>query len=326
MFNKILLLPCFFFIFSCSQVEVQTSLPIKQQRYTTAVVKAAALSNDGAYAVIADNSQVCVWNNATNKKALPCISGQEAEFIELVGISGNNKVFFTSNQIITRLYQRSNGQKIHEWSAGENIINDIAISDNGQLMLLGYRSGQAGIFNVLNNKLSTFTNHRLDINAVALSADGQLALTGSSDKTAVLWQSQTGEKIQTFDHRTRVNHVDMNSDGTLGFTLDSVNDRRIWQLKTHTELSELQTSIKFIEVNSSTFSADNQLMLSGSPKQKIQLWQTKDGELIGEWLSFKDPSRTRSSVLATAFLANNKIATISSDGMYELFEFTLPKQ
>jgi len=85
--------------------------------------------------------------------------------------------------------------------------------------------------------------------------------------------------------------------------------------------AELQTSLKFIEFNDSSFSADGKKILTGLPNRKIQLWQVIDGELLAEWQAHKIEGKYRSSVLAVAMLNSKQIASINSDGMYEIFEF-----
>ena len=130
---------------ACSKVEVQESAAIKQQSYSQNIVTAAALSAPGHYALLADGSEVCLYNNSLNKKALPCITGQDAEFVELLGISNNEQYFYTSNRMQVRLYALNNGQLVNQWHAGQHIINDIAINNDGQTLLLGLRNGQAGI-------------------------------------------------------------------------------------------------------------------------------------------------------------------------------------
>jgi WD40 repeat protein len=311
-------------ITACSPQKVQSGPALSTHRYGNTTVTAAALSSDGHLSLLAAQQQVCLWENDNHQKVMPCIDGEYGKNIEILGISSSQQYFFTSNRIVVRLYkimaQGEKAQLVNEWFSDNNIINDIAISAKGDTLLLGYRNGQASVISTLNGARKTFRQHRLDINTVAISDDGQLAFTGSSDKTAVLWRTQSGEKIQSFKHRTRVNHLDLSTDGSLGFSLDSIDDRRFWHLNAKTEISELQTSLRFIEVNHSAFSSDQQYFLTGSPKQKLQLWRVSDGELIGEWLSTKIG---RSSVLQVAFVQPTTIAILTSDGNYELFSVAL---
>lgn len=308
-------------LLACSPSQVQSSKALKTHRYSATTITAAAISDDGQLAFIAEPQQICLWDNLQHQKLARCLKGSEAEHIELLGISADKQFFYTSNQMNVRLYRLTNQnklQQVNEWYSDNNIINDIAISAKGAKLVLGYRNGQVSIVDTKSGNKSAFQQHRLDINAVSLSKDGGLALTGSSDKTAVLWRTDTGEKLKTFEHRTRVNHVDISDDAQLGFSIDSINDRVFWQLNSNedAQMSELQTSLKFLEINHSAFSSDKQYFLTGSPKQKIMLWRISDGELIGQWQSAQVG---RSSVLQVAFIATNRIAIITSDGIYQEF-------
>ena len=201
----------------------------------------------------------------------------------------------------------------------ENIINDIDIDENGELLVLGYRSGAASIINNTQGSFNTFKIHELDINSVSISSDGTQAFTGSSDKHASLWDTESGKLIFTHKHRSRVNHVDIGADSGLALSLDAISDRFIWDLNSQTKQSELNTSLKFMEFNHTSFSIDGGKIVSGLPNRKIQLWDTSSGNLIQSWISHKHEDRDRASVLAVSINAN-QIATLTNDGMYEEFQ------
>ena len=315
----IFLLLSVFILSACSDSNIQTSLAMKQQFYSETLIKAADISDDGQYSLISDSQQVCLWDNQTNQKKYDCLQGLEAQLIELLGISKSKRYFYTSNRINVHLYDLTSGRLITVWTAGDNIINDIAMSDDESTLIFGFRSGQASVVSIKNNNITTFSPHRLDINSVSISADGTKAFTGSSDKTAVLWHTSNGKALQTFTHASRVNHVVMSTDAKVAFTLDAIKDRSFWLLKIGKKLSELASSIKFIEFNDASFAHNNQWLLTASPKQKLQLWQVKDGALLGEWHAFKHKDKYRASVLTIKLINPTELATISSDGVYEVW-------
>ena len=244
--------------------------------------------------------------------------GNDAQFIELLDISDNNQFYLVSNQVSVRLYSMQGNKRIGEWQVADNIINDMDISANGDKILLGFRSGKASIIDVKRNKVSTFDKHRLDINSVSLSDDGAIAFTGSSDKKARLWKTASGENIQEFSHGSRVNHVKISGDAKVAFTLDAIKDRTFWDSSTGEALAELDTRLRFFEFNDSLFSADNSLLLTGSPKQVIKLWRVSDGALVAECQS--EMTRGRSSVLNLAYLDHDKIVTTNSDDILDQWQ------
>ena len=93
----------------------------------------------------------------------------------------------------------------------------------------------------------------------------------------------------------------------------------LWLLKIGKKFSELASSIKFIEFNDASFAHNNQWLLTASPKQKLQLWQVKDGALLGEWHAFKHKDKYRASVLTIKLINPTELVTISSDGVYEVW-------
>jgi WD40 repeat protein len=226
--------------------------------------------------------------------------------------------------VSVKQYTIDNLEIVGEWQVADNIINDMSVSKNGQLLLLGFRSGKASIIDTKANKVTTFQKHRLDINAVSLSENGQIAFTGSSDKVAQSWNTSTGKTLFEFSHGSRVNHVDISSDGLVGFSIDAVKERKFWNLATGQLIAELDTYLKFMEVNDSVFSADKQLFLTGSPRQVLQLWRVADGALLAQWQSAVENGRA--SVLSVA-MNNGDSETIkfinasNSDGVLELWHF-----
>ncbi len=309
-----------FSLAGCSQQEVHTGTPILSLDHNDSVITSSALSKDGQFNLVADGKQVCLWKNSQKNSPLNCLTGNAAQFIELLEISDNNQFYLTSNQVTVRLYALKSNQQLGEWGVQDQIINDMDISANGGKILLGFRSGKASIIDVQQNKLNTFEKHRLDINSVSLSDDGSIAFTGSSDKTALSWQTDSGGNIYAFKHGSRVNHVSISNDVQIGFTLDAIKDRTFWDLSTGKPLSELDTSLRFFEFNDSKFSSDNSLLLTGSPKQVIKLWRVADGALVAQWQSAV--TKGRASVLSVAYQGQDKAVTLNSDGLFE--QWALP--
>jgi len=317
---------------ACSQQEVYNSTPVSMVNHSKSIIKTSAVSDDGQLHVVVNNDGVCLWQNKQQSSAPKCLSAAHAQHIEIVHISNNKQFFYLSNRVSVKKYSISHFQIVGEWQVADNIINDISVSKNGQLLLLGFRSGKASIIDTQTNKVTTYQKHRLDINTVSLSENGQVAFTGSSDKQAQLWHTTTGETLFEFNHPTRVNHVDMSADGLVGFSIDAVKDRKFWNLQTGELIADLDTYLKFMEINDSVFSTDKRLFLTGSPRQVLQLWRVADGALLAQWESSMQYGRA--SVLSVAMyegssetVANAKsvmsIIASNSDGVLEQWNFPM---
>ena len=311
---------------ACSQQEVFSSKAVSKSIHSKSILEAAALSGDGQLNVVVNNDGVCLWQNLWQSKqqasAPKCLSAAHAQHIEIAQFSNNKQFLYLSNRVSVKKYAINNFQIVGEWQVDDNIINDLSVSKNGQMLLLGFRSGKASIIDTKTNKVTTYQKHRLDINAVSLSENGKVAFTGSSDKKAQLWHTSTGETLFEFNHATRVNHVDMSSDGLVGFSIDSVKDRKFWNLQTGQLIADLDTYLKFIEVNDSSFSDDKRLFLTGSPRQVLQLWRVADGALLAQWQSSMEYGRA--SVLSVALNEEQSVKIIvatNSDGVVEQWDF-----
>jgi WD40 repeat protein len=315
---------------ACSQQEVYTSTAVSKVNHSKSPIEAAALSYDGQLNVIVNTDSVCLWQVKQPASTPKCLSASHAKHIEIAYISKNNQFLYLSNRVSVKKYTVNGLQVVGEWQVADNIINDISSSKNGQLLLLGFRSGKASVIDTTVNKVTTYQKHRLDINAVSLSENGQIAITGSSDKKAQIWNTSNGETLFEFGHASRVNHVDISADGLVGFSIDAVKDRKFWDLKTGKVIAELDTYLKFLEVNDSVFSDDNRLFLTGSPRRVLQLWRVADGALLGQWDSLAEYGRA--SVLSVAMNEANdetmakaksvkSILATNSDGVLEHWHF-----
>jgi WD40 repeat protein len=308
---------------ACSQQEVYSSTALNKVSQSKSIIEATSLSADGQLTIVVNNDGVCLWDNKPQSSVPKCLSASHSQHIEIAYISKNKQFFYLSNRVSVKKYTVSNFQIVGEWQVADNIINDISVSENGQLLLLGFRSGKASIIDTQTNKITTYQKHRLDINAVSLSENGQVAFTGSSDKKAQLWNTSTGETLFEFKHASRVNHVDISADGLVGFSIDAVKDRKFWNLETGKMIASLDTYLKFMEVNDSVFSDDNRMFLTGSPRQVLQLWRVADGALLAQWESSMQYGRA--SVLSVAInqSANSaeSIIASNSDGVLEQWNF-----
>ena len=278
------------------------------------------ISKDGRFSILAEKDKVCVWDNQTNELRFDCLTGSLIASVEQVGIAGDNRFFYASNLLSISFFSMSDAQPIGTWTTGINIIRDIAVSDNGEIVLLGYRSGQAAVIETKNFTATVYPIHRLDINSVAISADGKTAFTGSSDKTAKLWDPLSGKVIKEFKLDTRVNYVNINSDASLGFAIDSVSDRLFLDLKNGEILAEMDGLMRFMEINDSQFINNDKWLLTGSPKQLLRLWNVADGNQLAEWVTYRDKTRQRTSVLSVKKSGKDRVMSHTSDGVLETWD------
>ena len=203
-------------------------------------------------------------------------------------------------------------------------VSSVAFSPDGKLLASGSNDNTMKLWDVATGReLRTFTGHSRGVNSVAFGPDGKLLASGSDDKTVRLWEAATGHLLRTLTgHSKSITSVAFSPDGkTLvsasGF--DSGNPSpdpiRLWEVATGLELRTLRHSEGIQGVNAVAFSADGNIIASGSDDGTIQLWQTITGR---ELRTLRGHS---AAVLSVVFSRDSKrLASGSEDKMTKIWD------
>ncbi len=298
-----------------------------EQRWQHAVEGsyAANVSNDAKFSVVSSiHHGISLWD--LEKNALKYSWSQQqnsADNLVLVAdISDNNSHAFTANRHDFSLWNIENGQSEGFWSITESTIRDIAVSNNGDYLLIGQSNGKVVHITPYTGRRLEFLGHQEKINAVDMLPNGRIAISGSNDFVAYVWDTNSGQVIYRFNHPSRVTMVALDPKGRYAFTADSKKSANIWDLKT----GQLITKLKYFnrqEVFSTVqFSPDGTKLLTGAPSRKVSLWAISTGERITSWrvMPRTDMRPAGAVVYSAAFRDNNQIITESSSGYAELWQ------
>ena len=217
-------------------------------------------------------------------------------------------------------------------------IRAIDVSNQGRHILLGKSDGKVVHISLSDGRRVEFLGHQqklIDndsgetyhlnnaINSVAMSPNGLYALSGSSDQSAYLWDTKTGQVIYKFQHQARVVMVALDPKGRYAFSADSKKSAIIWDLTTGQQVSQLNITGRQQIFTTAKFSADGKMLITGSPNQKLSLWQVNNGEKLEEWLvTPRKNSRPASAVVYSASFINEdkQVVSESSAGLSEIWE------
>ena len=159
-----------------------------------------------------------------------------------------------------------------------NDVCSLAISPDGEFIVLGNDAGELTIRTKDGQKIVTKSVHKGTINSIAISPDGNLIATGSNDTTAKIWTIE-GTLVATLSgdigHHDAVNSVAFSPDGNLIVTGSNDTTIKLWDIdgSLHETLSGHNDA-----VNSVAFSPDGNLIATASNDTTIKLWNKK-GEL-----------------------------------------------
>jgi WD40 repeat protein len=299
--------------------------PIQRWQHATEGAYAANISNDGKYSVVSSiHHGLSLWDLEKNALKYSWSQQQNSSdnLVLLADISNNNSHALTANREAFSLWNIDTGESEGYWKVRESTIRDIALSNNGDFILLGKSNGTVVHITMSNGRRLEFLGHQEKINAVDMLPNGRIAISGGNDYVAYIWDTKSGQVIYRFNHPSRVTMVALDPQGRFAFTADSQKSSNIWDLKTGKRISQLQYFNRHEVFSSVQFSDDGTKLLTGAPTRKVSLWSIATGERLDSWrVTPKESIRAAGAVVySVAFRGKKQIITESSSGYAELWQ------
>ncbi|MFT6896720.1 MAG: WD40 repeat protein [Paraglaciecola sp.] len=298
--------------------------PIKAWRHAADGAFAANISPDSSLAVVSSiNNGISVWDLVTNEKLYEWQHQGEGNNLVLnIHIAFDNSFVVTSDRETFALWNLATGEPEGFWRIDESSIRDVAVTNQGQGILVGRGNGKVMYFEPDTGRRLEFFGHQEKVNSVDISPNGFYALTGGNDYVAYLWDTRSGQVVHKFTHPSRVTKVVLDDKGRFAFTADSKRQARVWDLTTGKEISRLQYLARQKIFSTAIFSEDGRYLLTGSPAKRMNLWRVADGRELHEWqVTPREGSRPQSAVVyGLGFVNNKQIVSESSSGLAEFWK------
>jgi len=299
--------------------------PLQRYQHSIEGSYAGDISNDGKWSVISSiHHGVSVWD--LEKNALTYQWAQEVNnsdnLMLAIDISNNNSHALTASNKNFALWNMETGKSEGYWKVRESNIRDIAVSNNGDYLLIGKGNGTVVHVAVDTGRRLEFLGHKEKINTVDMMPNGRVAMSGGNDFIAYVWDSQSGQVIYQFNHTSRVSKVALDPKGRFAFSADSMKSAYIWDLKTGKLISQLKGTKRHEVFSSARFSPDGKILVTGAASSKVSVWDISTGKRTASWhVTPKEANRpTGAVVYSLAFSDNNTLLTESSSGYAELWQ------
>ncbi len=266
-----------------------------------------------------------LWDLNQNKLlARLGIQDPEQNIISLIRFSDNGRFAVTATQTNFAVWDLAWSQSTGLWSISDGLIQDIALGNNGDEVLIGLSNGKAIFIDLVIGRRLEFLAHVEKVNSVSLSPNGKYALSGGNDHNAYFWSTESGQILQQFEHEQRVGTVELQRDGLYALTSDSGNNAIIWDLKTGKEVSQLSSWTRQLIFSSARFSDDGTRLVTGSPSSRMVIWDTQSGKRIEgfEVEMLKDVRPPRGVVYDAAFESNQRVLSASSAGVVQAWNLS----
>lgn len=238
---------------------------------------AADFSNDGQWALSADNHTLVLWDVKNGKAERYWVAPGEILDAKL-GPKANTALLGLDNNTAVIFDIRKGG--IKNTFTHKNRVRSVDYSNDGRYALTGSEDYTANLWNPHNGeKLFTF-KHNDDVQLVKLSPDGNLALTVSKYDKALLWETKEGKVL---------NEIPLSA-------------------------QHLRSGTRYI---SAQFSNDGKYLLTGRPDSLAELWETEELSRLTRWKVPKRQAwkPAGSAVIAVSFSTeDNVFFAITSNG------------
>lgn len=285
---------------------------------------AIALSRDARFALLYSKQQhLQLWDLDQNELlARLGIQDPEQNIISLIRFSDNGRFAVTATQTNFAIWDLGWSQSSGLWSVSDGLIQDIALGNSGDEVLIGLSNGKAIFIDLVTGRRLEFLAHVEKVNSVALSPNGKYALSGGNDHNAYFWSTESGQILRQFEHQQRVGTVELQRDGRLALTSDTGNNAIIWDLHTGERVSQLSSWSRQLIFSAARFSDDGTLLATGSPSSRMMIWNTASGKRVEgyEVEMLKDVRPPRGVVYDAAFESNQRVLSASSAGVVQAWK------
>ncbi len=306
-------------------------------KQSLAPTQSSELAVQGLYnATISDTGQFALVGSINHGGSLWAINSGErlynwnhrqGDFSQIteVAISPGDSFALTAGPLDMVLWDRVSGSSLGYWNAPSEIL-DVDLLPGGNYAALGLVDHTATLFDVRNGGAQRIYNHAGRVNSVDTHPAKNLLLSGSDDFSARLWNLNTGEQLFNWKMDEEVQLVKLSPDGNIAFAMAKYASATLWNTETGEKIGEIPLGRSAIRrgkiLTSVAFSADSELLLTGTANRVIQLWRIRDMHEIERW---ETPRRHRASpvgsaVLALAFASEDRFYAITSDGMLHELE------
>jgi len=286
---------------------------------------AGDISNDGNWSVISSIYHgISVWDLEKNQRVYNWSQEQNSSdnLVLAIDISDTNSHALTASRENFALWNMKTGQSEGYWKVRESNVRDIAVSNNGDYLLIGKSNGTVLHVTVDTGRRLEFLGHKEKINSVDMMPNGRVAISGANDFIAYVWDTKSGQVIYQFNHTSRVSKVALDPLGRYAFSADSMKSAHIWDLKTGKLITTLKGTKRHEVFSSVRFSPDGKTLATGAASSKVSLWDITTGKRTASWhVTPKETKRpTGAVVYSLAFSDNNTLLTESSSGYAERWQ------
>lgn len=299
--------------------------PVRTAQYAVQGLTSAALSEDGASALIGSIQHGgSYWKTARNERSYNW-NHASGEFSSLnsVDIDPSGEFAVTGGARTLVLWNALTGDADGYWTTPGN-IESVRLTEKGDYALVGLNDQTARFFDVKRGGIKQTLRTGATVRAVDVSADARLGLTGDTNSKVILWDIVTGEKKYEWTLSNNISTVALSNDGKYAFGAANLGTAKIWSTATGQEISSINTGAlqyRKATISQAVFAENNRTILIGEVNSRVTLVQVSTGTVLKDWELYTTRVRPSSSIaLALAYGLGNRYYAIGSNGYLNVLE------
>lgn len=268
-----------------SSSQVRSRAPRWQCLHTlsrhTEIVSAVALTKDGKKLVTGSYDQTLrIWSVKTGG-LLKTLSDHSKE-IYCVATSGDGKLVASGSADRTiKLWDLRTGELVRSLGnlilGHSDTVTALAFSPNNQFLVSASQDKTVRLWSLKSGKeIYTLKDSPAAVLALAMGWDGKSFVYGGKDSLLSIRHTKTGKMIRSFSVKP-TKALALSRQGSL-LAAGSRAEIVMWNRQYQKKLFELKGHSEM--VSSLAFSADSQILVSGSHDRTIKLWHVSTGRLI----------------------------------------------
>ena len=275
----------------------------------TQTVAAVAITRDGKKLVTGSHDRTLrLWSTKTG--SLLKTFSDHTKAIYCVAVSWDGKLAASGGVAQTiKIWDMRTGELLRSlgnlFLGHSETITALAFSPNGQTLVSTSLDKTVRLWSLKSGKeIYTLKDYTADILALAISWDGKTIVYGGEGKLLSMRHTKTGKLIRSFPIDGQPNRtVALSRQGSL-LAVGSSTEIILWNSHYRKKLLQLKGHTKTI--SSLSFSADSQILVSGSYDKTVRLWNANTGETLDILTGH------RAAVCSVAYSLDGKLIASSS--------------
>ncbi|WP_010583444.1 c-type cytochrome domain-containing protein [Schlesneria paludicola] len=232
------------------------------------------------------SGKAVVWDVKTGKRVTE--AGSEYDVVLAADISPDHtQIALGGPKKIVRVYDTSTGELLYEKNKHTDWITAIEFSPDGVLLASGDRSNGLIVWEAFTGReFHVLPGHTAAVTDVSWSPDSNILASSSEDTTIRLWEMQNGGQIKNWGaHGGGVTAVEFTRDSRIA-TTGRDNVAKLWDLNGTALRAFGGLGDVGMEV---AFDSETDTILAGDLTGMIQIWNAKDGAVLGQLSSNPPP-------------------------------------